>query len=147
MAAFESEPAIVPAIWSLELANALLEKERAKVITRKEVDELPARRSKMPVTVDTSGPAGTFSDTLRLTRKHHLSVYDASYLELAVRQKAPLSAAILALALERGRVTVRDVVASEGANRNTIELHLEQLVAAGHLVLRGQGRGTWYERT
>ncbi len=60
---------------------------------------------------------------------------------------APLSAAILALALERGRVTVRDVVASKGANRNTIKLHLKQLVAAGQLVLRGSGRGTWYERS
>lgn len=59
---------------------------------------------------------------------------------------APLSAAILALALERGRVTVRDVVASGGANRNTVKLHLKQLVAAGHLVQRGRGRGTWYER-
>ena len=59
---------------------------------------------------------------------------------------APLSAAILALALERGRVTVRDVVASAGANRNTVKLHVQQLVAAGHLVPHGRGRGTWYER-
>ena len=59
---------------------------------------------------------------------------------------APLSAAILALALERGRVTVREVVTNQGANRNTIKLHLKQLVAAGQLVQRGRGRGTWYER-
>ncbi len=59
---------------------------------------------------------------------------------------APLSAAILALAFERGRVTVRDVVASQGANRNTVKLHLKQLVTAGQLVQRGRGRGTWYER-
>lgn len=59
---------------------------------------------------------------------------------------APLSAAILALAFERGRVTVRDVVASAGANRNTVKLHIKQLEAAGHLVQRGRGRGTWYER-
>lgn len=59
---------------------------------------------------------------------------------------APLSTAILALALERGRVTVRDVVASAGANRNTVKLHVQQLVSAGHLVPRGRGRGTWYER-
>ena len=59
---------------------------------------------------------------------------------------APLSAAILTLALERGRVTVREVVTNQGANRNTIKLHLKQLVAAGQLVQRGRGRGTWYER-
>lgn len=60
---------------------------------------------------------------------------------------APLSATILALALERGRVTVRDAVTSAGANRNTVKLHLKHLVAAGQLVQRGRGRGTWYERT
>lgn len=58
---------------------------------------------------------------------------------------APLSAAIVALAAERGRVTVRDVVALEGANRNTVKLHIKQLVASGHLARRGRGRGTWYE--
>lgn len=60
---------------------------------------------------------------------------------------APLSAAILTLAQQRGRVTVRDVVAVEDANRNTVKLHLRQLVAGGHLVRRGRGRGSWYEAT
>ena len=58
---------------------------------------------------------------------------------------AALSAAILALARERGRVTVRDVVAVEGANRNTVKLHLRQLVDAGQLIRHGRARGTWYE--
>lgn len=66
--------------------------------------------------------------------------------ERKLEPTAPLSAAILALALERGRVTVRDVVASAGANRNTVKVHIKQLVAAGQLVQRGRGRGTWYER-
>ena len=38
---------------------------------------------------------------------------------------ALLSAAILALASERGRVTIRDVVASDGANRNTVKQHIK----------------------
>ena len=66
--------------------------------------------------------------------------------ERLLKPMAPLSAAILALALERGRVTVRDVVASAGANRNTVKLHVQQLVSAGQLVPHGRGRGTWYER-
>jgi Fic family protein len=65
--------------------------------------------------------------------------------ERLLEPMAPLSAAILTLARERGRVTVRDVVAVEGANRNTVKLHLKQLVAAGHLVRHGRSRGTWYE--
>ncbi len=91
MAAFGSETAMVPAIWSLELANGLLKKERGKVVTTKEVDELLARWRAMPVTVDTLGLSVTFSDTLQLARKHNLSVYDASYLELVLRQKSILA--------------------------------------------------------
>ena len=91
MAAFGAETAMVPAIWSIELANALRQKERGKVVTRREVDELLLRWGAMPLAVDTGGLSVTFGDTVRLARKHDLSVYDASYLELAVRQKAPLA--------------------------------------------------------
>ena len=65
--------------------------------------------------------------------------------ERTLAPQAPLTAAILALVRERGRVTVRDVVALHGANRNTVKLHLKQLVAGGQLVLHGQARGAWYE--
>ncbi|MBL8755863.1 MAG: DUF977 family protein [Planctomycetes bacterium] len=65
--------------------------------------------------------------------------------ERALAPQAPLSAAILALVRERGRVTVREVVAAHGANRNTVKLHIKQLVAGGRLVLHGRARGAWYE--
>jgi predicted HTH transcriptional regulator len=65
--------------------------------------------------------------------------------EQTLAPQAPLAAAILALVRERGRVTVRDVVALHGANRNTVKLHLKQLVAGGQLVLHGRARGAWYE--
>jgi len=65
--------------------------------------------------------------------------------ERALAPEAPITAAILALVRERGRVTVRDVVALHGANRNTVKLHLRQLVASGRLVLRGRARGAFYE--
>lgn len=65
--------------------------------------------------------------------------------ERALAPEAPITAAILALVRERGRVTVRDVVALHGANRNTVKLHLRQLLASGRLVLRGRARGAFYE--
>lgn len=40
---------------------------------------------------------------------------------------------------------MRDVVTVHGANRNTVKLHLKQLVASGQLVLHGRARGAWYE--
>jgi predicted ArsR family transcriptional regulator len=57
---------------------------------------------------------------------------------------APLSEQLLSVVSDHVRVTIRDAVALLGANRNTIKLHLKQLVRVGHLVQRG--RGTWYER-
>ena len=55
-----------------------------------------------------------------------------------------LSARILDLCRERGRVTVAEAAAVTGANRNTIKDHLKALTRAGHLEKHGAGRGTWY---
>jgi len=59
---------------------------------------------------------------------------------------APLSEQLLGMVREHGRVTVREAVAVTQANRSTIKEHLKQLVNAGRLARRGQGRGSWYER-
>ena len=55
-----------------------------------------------------------------------------------------LSLQLLELAKERGRITVKDAVILTAANRNTVKLHLQKLVAAGHLTRHGAGRGVWY---
>jgi Fic family protein len=59
---------------------------------------------------------------------------------------APLSEKLLGIVREHGRVTVREAAAVTQANRSTIKEHLKQLVNAGRLARRGQGRGTWYEQ-
>lgn len=59
---------------------------------------------------------------------------------------APLSEKLLGIVREHGRVTVKEATAITQANRNTIKEHLKQLVNAGHLARRGQGRGSWYEK-
>ncbi|MCX7241389.1 MAG: Fic family protein [Burkholderiales bacterium] len=55
-----------------------------------------------------------------------------------------LSIALLTIAREHGRLTVARAQAQTGANRNTIKLHISKLLAAGRLVQKGTGRGTWY---
>ena len=60
---------------------------------------------------------------------------------------APLSEKILAIIREHGRVTVREAVKLTGANRNTVKDHLKQLTRNNHIVRRGRGKGTWYEKT
>lgn len=55
-----------------------------------------------------------------------------------------LSAQILELCQERGRVTVAEAVEATGANRNTIKDHLKALTRGGLIEPHGAGRGTWY---
>ena len=57
---------------------------------------------------------------------------------------AALDEQILQIAREQGRVTMAGAVRLLGANRNTVKVHLRQLVAGGHLVMQGQGKGAWY---
>ncbi|MFN7972384.1 MAG: DUF977 family protein [Acidobacteriota bacterium] len=56
-----------------------------------------------------------------------------------------LSERILALARERGRVTMADITKVIGANRNTAKSHLRRLVERGLLTRRGERRGAFYE--
>lgn len=55
-----------------------------------------------------------------------------------------LSAHILELCRERGRVTIAEAAKATGSSRNTIKDHVTALTAQGHLVKYGAGRGTWY---
>ncbi|MHB1328141.1 MAG: Fic family protein [Gemmatimonadales bacterium] len=52
---------------------------------------------------------------------------------------------IIELARERGRVTMGDVIALTGGNRNTLKLHFRTLVEQGRLRRHGRGRGVWYQ--
>jgi predicted HTH transcriptional regulator len=55
-----------------------------------------------------------------------------------------LSQDILEAARERGRVAVRDLQRITGASRNTIKVHLKELVLNRLLTREGKGKGTWY---
>jgi predicted nucleic acid-binding protein len=65
--------------------------ERRKRLDATGVAQAVALFTQLPVTVDpeTSDRAG--SETLALARQHTLSVYDAAYLELALRRGASLA--------------------------------------------------------
>ena len=83
--------AIVPALWPVEVANATIVGER-----RKRLDEARGARflsllSSLPIIVDEETAARAWADTMHLARAHNLSVYDATYLELAIRLGLPLA--------------------------------------------------------
>lgn len=81
----------VPAIWPLEVRNALLAALRSRRISPREFDERIALLEEFPVEVDPGTGHDTLARTIDIARKHDLSVYDASYLELATRLGVPLA--------------------------------------------------------
>jgi len=84
--------AYVPALWHLEVANALIVGERRSPISSSDTKRFLAILRAFPITVDDETIAQAWADTMHLARAHNLSAYDAAYLELAIRRGLPLAA-------------------------------------------------------
>lgn len=83
--------AVVPIVWPLEVANALLVAERRGRITASEATRLAQLLQSLPIAIDADGVTSVFGAVMELAREYSLSSYDASYLELAMRQGLPLA--------------------------------------------------------
>jgi Fic family protein len=64
--------------------------------------------------------------------------------ELAAARIPPLSLQLIELIRSRGATSIGEAVATTGANRNTVKVHLKKLVNDGHLAKEGVGRGMRY---
>jgi predicted nucleic acid-binding protein len=82
---------VVPTLWPLEVANALLVGARRQRTTTAKVTQFLTLLRSLPITVDDETTGRAWQETLHLARAHNLSVYDAAYLELAVRRARPLA--------------------------------------------------------
>jgi predicted nucleic acid-binding protein len=89
--ALASAAAVVPALWPLEVANALLVGERRRRTTEAKVTQFLPLLKALPITTDDETAARAWQESLYLARAHNLSVYDAAYLELALRRGLPLA--------------------------------------------------------
>jgi predicted nucleic acid-binding protein len=83
--------AIVPGLWPLEVANALLVGERRGRVTEAKIAHFLTLLQSLPIKLDDETALRAWQETLHLARIHKLSVYDATYLELAVRLGQPLA--------------------------------------------------------
>lgn len=83
----------MPAIWALEVANALLVSERRHRLTEADTAKFLDLLHKLPFIVDPETCERGTGETLSLAREHGLSSYDAAYLELAMREGLPLATA------------------------------------------------------
>lgn len=82
--------AIVPTIWPLEIANVLLMAKRNKRISEAESASFIDALTVLPITVDQTTSAKAMHSIYVLASQNNLTVYDAAYLELAIREKIPL---------------------------------------------------------
>ena len=91
LAACGEEPWWIPALFCLEVSNALLVAERRSVLPQTDSDRFLARLSSLPFLTDRDPSAECTPRILALARSHGLSSYDATYLELAQRLGAALA--------------------------------------------------------
>ncbi len=103
------ERALAPPIWPLELSNAMMSATRSGRISQPTAARTLAYLFQLPIDVDHE-TAHIFiaHDILVLGLAYHLSAYDASYLELAMRYGLPLATedARLARAANEAGVTL-----------------------------------------
>lgn len=83
--------AVVPALWPLEVANALVRAERRGRLAEAKCVAFLNRLRRFAIVIDGEGPGRAFEQVLSLAREHQLSAYDAAYLDLAMREDLPLA--------------------------------------------------------
>jgi predicted nucleic acid-binding protein len=89
--ALEGHEAVVPAIWPVEIANALLVGERRKGISAPDILRFGQLLNGLSLIVDLKPVAETLNGMLPIARAYNLSAYDAAYLDVAVRHGASLA--------------------------------------------------------
>lgn len=93
-----------PQLWPLEVTNILVMAARRGRIPAERVDGLLGFLRDLPVTLDDATATQAWGSAALLAERHRLSVYDAAYLELALRRDLPL--ATLDAALQKAAVQV-----------------------------------------
>lgn len=83
-----TDTAHVPAIWWFELRNTLIVSERRGRRTEADTATFLRTLARLRLVQDQTPDE---AETLALSRRHRLTVYDASYLELARREAIPLA--------------------------------------------------------
>jgi predicted nucleic acid-binding protein len=87
----ESEAALVPAHWFLEVTNVLAVAEKRQRIIPARSAEFLTLLEALDIERDDDGAVRAFAQLLPLCRSHGLTSYDAVYLDLALRRRLPLA--------------------------------------------------------
>ena len=99
------DEAVVPALWIAEVANVLVVAERNGRIEADDVEGAIGMLLELPIVIDAAEP-DAMGRACRLARDHELSAYDATYLDLAMRNRLALATFDTDLTLAAGRAGV-----------------------------------------
>jgi predicted nucleic acid-binding protein len=92
-----SDGALVPSLWRLEVANAIRVAVRRGRFDQDYAERCFDRLDRLPIVVDGETDLHAWGRTRELSNEYGLTVYDAAYLELAIRRKLPLASCDTAL--------------------------------------------------
>ncbi len=88
---FKEYNAMVPAIWPLEVGNVILAAERRKRLKEADSVRFLTLISQLPITVQQETPDRMLKEIFAIARECYISSYDASYLDLAMRNGVSLA--------------------------------------------------------
>jgi predicted nucleic acid-binding protein len=83
-----TDEAIAPSLWWFEIRNTLIVNERRGRLSVAHTTIFLRELSRFGVTIDREPQEAAI---LAFARQHRLTVYDASYLDLALRERIPLA--------------------------------------------------------
>ena len=83
--------AVVATHWALEVTNTLLMGERRKRCSPADSAHFLGILDSLPIEMDEDTADKAVTTTMALARGNNLTLYDAAYLELAMRRKLPLA--------------------------------------------------------
>jgi predicted nucleic acid-binding protein len=102
----DADVAVAPAVWPLEVANAVLSSERRGRLSAADAARFVELVGALPITVENAGLTRALGAVLDVGRAYGLTSYDAAYLELAMRRGLPLATLDEGLATTAGRAGV-----------------------------------------
>ncbi|CAN5418316.1 type II toxin-antitoxin system VapC family toxin [soil metagenome] len=87
---FAAGVAAVPSLWFSEVSNVLATNYRCGRLTDDQLIEAIGAVKSLPVEIDGESPQKSFDAVLALAKRHKITTYDATYLDIAIRRKFPL---------------------------------------------------------
>jgi predicted nucleic acid-binding protein len=85
------QEALVPSLWPLEVANALVRAKQRGRVTETQIIGFLEDLGEFAIRVDTQGIDRALTEVRFLAEQYQLTSYDAAYLELAMRTGVPLA--------------------------------------------------------